>query len=813
MSIKVVQVALSEVTASFDMLYSYLIPLELENSIGVGIRVSVPFGRGNILKVGVVLKIDTLDIPPKGYKYIYSIEDKEPILNDEQIELVYHLVESTFCTYYDAIRTILPTTYTMKVSYSYCLDTSKTDMWLIDLDEAEFIQKLQSKKDDLQISKTIERNKDSITVKSLMEKEIIYTKRIFDSKSLDSKSKMVNISTEFLNENKKFKLSEIQKKVIKFIEDNGTVSVKEAEYTCGVSKRTISKLESLGIINIFDYQSNNYNFDDVQNHSVSSLALTQEQYNVFEEIASNMDLQKSKCFLIHGVTGSGKTAIFEKLIQKCLDMGKSAILLVPEIALTPQMVKRFTGVFGKRVALIHSGLSLKQREDEYCRIRDGLADIVIGTRSAIFVPLQNIGLIIMDEEGESSYKSERSPRYSTKDIAKFRCKYHNAIMILASATPSIESYYLAKRGVYTLLTLNHRYNNNPLPQTTLVDMRKERLNGNTSELSRTLMVEILKNLERGEQSILLLNRRGYNTSVMCQDCGNVIECKNCSVPMTYHKTNNSLMCHYCGFSIRQMTECPKCHSKNVRYTGFGTQKVVEDLLKIFPKAKILRMDTDTTFSKYAYEKSFGEFANGKYDILVGTQMVGKGLDFPNVTLTGIISADSMLYTGEYRSLERTFSLITQVIGRSGRGDKLGRAILQTYNPDNYVILQAMKQDYNSFFKEEFALRKLNIFPPICDICTIGLSSVDESVVQKGCDTIISIIRKALKILDYKSPLRVLNPVKFTHERIDGKFRYKIIMKCKNNSDFRNLIRYILKEFYNCNIQRLILFVDINGDVY
>lgn len=813
MAIKVVKIALTEVTSSFDILYSYLIPLELQNSIGIGVRVSVPFGSGNILKVGVVLELDTIENIPKGYKYIYSIEDTQPILNTEQIKMVYYLVETTFCTYYDAIRTILPTTYTMKVSYAYYLDMSKVDIWLLDVDEAELIQKLQSKKDDIQISKTIEKLKDNVAVKSLIEKGIIYTKRIFDSKSLDSKSKMMCLSTKFLSNKDTFKLSDTQKRVIKFMEDNGTVSVKETEYSCRISNKTISKLEDLGTIDVFEYQSNNYDFKNIEKHS-SSLVLTAEQYDVFEQISSAMDLPKSDCFLIHGVTGSGKTAIFEKLIEKCLNNNKTAILLVPEIALTPQMVKRFMGVFGKRVALIHSGLSLKQREDEYCRIRDGLADIVIGTRSAIFVPLQNIGLIIMDEEGESSYKSERSPRYSTKDIAKFRCKYHNAIMILASATPSVESYYLAKRGVYKLLTLTNRYNNNPLPKTTIVDMRKEKFKGNILEISRTLMVELLKNLENGEQSILLLNRRGYNTSIMCSDCGNVIECKNCSVPMTYHKANNSLICHYCGFSLNQIKRCPKCNSLNLRYTGYGTQKVAEDLSKIFPTARILRMDTDTTFSKYAHEKSFNEFAQGKYDILIGTQMVGKGLDFPNVTLTGIISADSMLYTGEYRSLEKTFSLITQVIGRSGRGDKLGRAILQTYNPEHYIIKQAMQQDYISFFKEEYALRKLNTFPPVCDICTIGLSSIDERIVQQGCSNMISTISNVVNRLKYVFPLKVSNPVKFVHERIDGKFRYKIVIKCKNNTDFRNLIREVLKDFYkNYKIQKLIIFVDINGDVY
>lgn len=812
MSVKVVKIAISEANSSFDILYSYIVPKSLEDSVSIGVRVSVPFGRGNRLAVGMVLEVESLEIVPKNYKSIHSVEDSVPILNYEQIRLVYYLVETTFCTYYEAIRTILPATYTMKVGYSYSVDFNVIGSWFLDSDELLFIDKIKSKKDTLSISKYIESKKDTVVVKSLLEKKIIYANRVVDSKSIDGKSKMISLSDKYILNEDTFKLSDAQKRVIKFIIENGTVSCKEVEYSCRVSHKTIDKLVSLKAIDIFEYQSTNY--EDISNsYTGSKIVLTSQQLEVFNSIYNSMKISKAECFLIHGVTGSGKTAIFEKLIEKCINNGKSAILLVPEISLTPQMVSRFRGVFGKRVALIHSGLSLKQREDEYCRIRDGLADIVIGTRSAIFVPLQNIGIIIMDEEGESSYKSERSPRYSTKDIAKFRCKYHNCVLVLASATPSIESYYLAKKGIYSLLTLDKRYNNQPLPQTTLVDMKKERQTGNTLEISNKLMVELLKNLEKGEQSILLLNRRGYNTSIMCIDCGKVIECKNCSVPLTYHKANHSLMCHYCGYSIDEVNTCPYCNSTNIKYTGFGTQKVTEEVSRLFPTAKILRMDTDSTFSRYSHEKCFKAFSNGEYDILIGTQMVGKGLDFPNVTLTGIISADAMLYTGDFRSYEKTFSLITQVIGRCGRGDKLGRAILQTYDPNHYIIPLAIHQDYLGFYKEEIALRRLNTFPPLCDICTIGFSSITESNAQKGANTFMNTIKELSSNLSEKIPLIVNNPIKFTHERIDGKFRYKIIIKCKNNQSFRNFLRSVLKEFYKHNIVDLHTFVDINGDVY
>ncbi|MCC8068981.1 MAG: primosomal protein N' [Ruminococcus sp.] len=808
----VVKVALSEAISNFDTLYSYIVPTELELSTSVGVRVSVPFGKGNRLVVGTVLELEYLNEVPNNYKRIYSVEDDKPILNTEQIQLIYYLVDTTFCTYAEAIRTILPAMYTMKVTNSYGYNSTLADGWFLDQDEMEFLDILSAKKDSMAVSKYIEKHKDDIVVKSLIEKGIVFVRRVVDTKSIDVKSKMVSLSKEYILNKDRFKLSDAQKRVLKFIEDNGTVSCKETEYSCRVSNKTIKYLERCKAIDVFEYQPNNYE-DYPTPHDNTLPTLTPQQLEVFNSIHSSMRLSKSECFLIHGVTGSGKTAIFERLIDSCIKDGKSAILLVPEISLTPQMVSRFKGAFGKRVALIHSGLSLKQREDEYCRIKDGLADIVIGTRSAIFVPLENIGIIIMDEEGESSYRSERSPRYSTKDIAKFRCKHHKCVLVLASATPSVESYYLAKRGIYKLLTLNKRYNNQELPSTTLVDMRKERQSGNYLEISNPLMLELLKNLENHEQSILLLNRRGYNTSIMCTDCGKVVECARCSVPLTYHKANHSLMCHYCGYSIDEVKVCPSCHSSNVKYIGSGTQKVAEEIERIFPTARVLRMDADTTFSKYAHEKAFKSFANGEYDILIGTQMVGKGLDFPNVTLTGIISADSMLYTGDFRSYERTFSLITQVIGRSGRGDRLGRAILQTYNPEHYIIPLAIKQDYIGFYNEEIALRRLNLFPPICDICTIGLSSIDEPTVQKGCNNLMYIIKLIVNSKDYKYPLRVMNPIKFTHERIDGKFRYKIVIKCKNNPSFRNLIQDILKEFYKHSIANLHIFVDINGDVY
>lgn len=807
---KIVKVAISDTLSSFDMLYSYCVPANLQDSISVGVRVSVPFGRGNSLRVGIVLVLEVVEDTPNKYKNVYSIEDQRPILNSEQIRLVYYLVEHTFCTYYEAVKTILPAIYTIKVVDRYYLNEDSLEGCEISFDELDYLDKLRKKRTETSLSNAIEKDKNTLAVKSLIKKGVIGIQKVVNSKSIDSRSKMLGVTIQYLSNSREYTLSDAQKRVVDFILEHGAVSSKEVEYSCHVSKKTIERLESDGIVYVYEYEPTPQ--DELQVDS-SPIVLTAKQRHVYNAIYDSLIVDKSNCYLIHGVTGSGKTAIFERLIQDCIALNKTAILLVPEISLTPQMVKRFKGRFGKRVALIHSGLSLKQREDEYNRILNGYADIVIGTRSAIFVPLQNIGIIIMDEEGDSSYKSERSPRYTTKDIARFRSQNHNATMVLASATPSVESYYLAKKGVYTLLTLDRRYNDSELPSTSIVDMRQERQNGNTSDLSNKLLLELLRNLESNEQSILLLNRRGYNTTVTCNDCGKTIECKKCSVSMTYHKANNSLICHYCGYTIDAVSSCPYCNSVNLRYGGYGTQKVYEEVTKVFPKARVLRVDADTTYSRYSHEKCFSDFSEGKYDIMVGTQMVGKGLDFPNVTLTGIISADSMLYTGDFRSYEKTFSLVTQVIGRCGRGDKLGRAILQTNNPDSYVLNLAVNQDYVSFYNEEIALRRLNTFPPICDICTIGLSSVEERIVQQGCNMVLDAISKNAQSIQNRFPLRVMNPVKFSHERIDGKYRYKIVLKCKNNVYFRDYIRSVMNTIHQRNVSKLYVFVDINGEVY
>ncbi len=546
--------------------------------------------------------------------------------------------------------------------------------------------------------------------------------------------------------------------------------------------------------------------------SPDDTVLSAEQQAAYDAVAEQITAKKAAAFLLHGVTGSGKTAVFEKLIALTLRQGRQVLLLLPEIALTPQVVQYFQSRFGNRVALIHSGLSLAQRFDTDKLIRRGEISIVIGTRSAVFAPLPDIGLIILDEEGERSYKSEQSPRYHAAEAAKARAKYHNAALLLASATPSLESRYLAERGVYRLLKMTKRYNQTPLPEVTIIDMNVERMNGNGSPFSIALSDALYENLQRGEQSILLLNRRGYHTLLQCTKCYEPVYCPNCSVPMTYHKTNGSLLCHYCGHVQPPVTKCPKCGNDRMRQMGFGTQKLEESLQSLLPDARILRMDADTTMTRTAYETGFRAFANHEYDILCGTQMIGKGLDFPNVTLVGVVSVDKALFAGDYRSYERTFSLVTQVVGRGGRGSHAGRAILQTYMPDHYVLNLAAEQDYDRFYAEELSLRRALMFPPICDLCVIGFSGIAAERVRIAANRFVEILAEQVRVQNLKLPLRVLGPVEAGYGKLNGKYRRRVLLKCKNTAEMRAFIRSLLEAAYSDKaFGGISVFADMNGD--
>ncbi|MEG0614336.1 MAG: primosomal protein N' [Oscillospiraceae bacterium] len=810
---KIIKVAVSKTSYGYDKLYSYRVFSDLADFVQKGIRVLVPFGNANRKRVALILEVGEDETTNSKIKPIVSIIDEKPLINDEMIEMIFWLKETTMCTYYEAFKTIIPSGLSVNFTQKYMLtgivaeNLTHEEQSLYD-----FLIAAKNKKEfDALLDTTGNMQKKNV-VKSLLDKEIISESDEVKRKVNDESIKMVRISDEYLIEKSPKKFTTKQRQVVDLLEQNASASIQEVCYMCNVSPIIVKNLSKKNILSEYEYKIIRPSVAE-KTEKLSDIILSEQQIEVFEGVTKLIENNEPKGALLYGITGSGKTSVFVKLIEQALNLGKQAIMLIPEIALTPQMVLKFENLFGETVAVIHSNLSLSQRLNEYKRIQSGQAKIVVGTRSAIFSPLDNIGIIIMDEEGERSYKSESSPRYHARDIARKRCATHNAVLLMASATPSIESYFYAVNNRYELFQLTERYAQVPLPYVEIVDMGSEVNNGNSSDFSDVLVDEINYNLENKEQTILLLNRRGYNTFVSCPQCREPIVCPKCSIPLTYHKANGQLMCHYCGFAKELDKICPSCGNEHLKLSGVGTQKIEDEIQKLFPSAKVLRMDTDTTYSRYAYEKNFTDFANQKYDILVGTQMIAKGLDFPNVTLVGVLSVDKALFAGDFRSYERTFSLITQVVGRSGRGDKKGRAFLQTYVPEHYVLNLAAKQDYVEFFEEEIALRKALTYTPFCDIFVIGFSSLIEKDAEKASRIFMELMR--IKIEKEKStfPLRALGPTKCVYGKINGKYRYRIILKCKNTTEFRRFISEIYystfgyKDFSNVNI-----FVDINGDI-
>lgn len=805
-------VAVSNASFAFDKPFSYLVPQTLVSAVLPGTRVIVPFGRSNRKRTGIVLEVGIADENDSRLKSIAAAPDGEPALNNEMLELVFWLRENTFCTYYDAVKCMIPSGMNINISESYSL-TDKGSDEIQDKRQLEVYNKIAESSD-------IEAEVSDLKKKGYSAEIDILSLNGFIKCSLDSKYKvgnstvlMMKLTDRYLSDPDAFSLTAKQKQLADVLAFKDSISQKEACYLCGVGKTVAKKLIEKGAAE--EYEAETYRTVVQKNKntlSADDIILSEAQQKVFESVREQIDLKKPECFLLHGVTGSGKTSVFKKLIAHCICSGRQALLMIPEISLTPQIVSQFQKLFGETVAVIHSGLSQGQRMDEYKRIKRGLAQIAIGTRSAVFAPFDNIGLIIVDEEGERSYKSDSSPRYSAIEVAKRRCRTHNSTLLLASATPSIESYYYAGRGIYKLLELKERYSGSVLPQVGIVDMNLEREEGNTSEFSSILIDEINENLKNKEQTILLLNRRGYHTIISCCHCHTPVYCPNCSIPLTYHKVNDTLMCHYCGHSQSMVEACPQCGGTSLKQTGFGTQKLEEQLTELFPSARVLRMDADTTMSRHSYEKNFKDFGKGLYDIMIGTQMIGKGLDFPNVTLVGILSVDKALFAGDFRSYERTFSLAAQVVGRCGRGEKKGRAYLQTFMPEHYVLNLAAQQNYISFYNEEIAIRKALIFPPVCDVCIIGISSEDDTKAEGAAKKLLEIIKGHVSG-GIKFPLRVLGPVRCTYGKINGKFRWRMILKCKNNEEFREFARTILYDFNKFSeYAKVSIYADINGDI-
>lgn len=807
-----VAVAVENSAYSFDKAYDYLLRDNMKD-VRPGCRVMVPFGRGNNGRQGIVIRIGETDNPSK-LKYVSQVIDEKPILDDEMISLMLWLKERTFCTLFEAGKCILPAGLSHRTVTTY-MAVPDVDLSDCDSEEKQLYSLASESKDYIDSSKLLKKagiSLDSDILDKMAKKGLLV--RNFDSirKSQDITIRMVRIcesGVESLESNEK--LTKKQKEILEVLTDIGVASVKEVCYFTGFTPAVINALEKKGLVELYDNEIYRNPYENIDNGFKKEIVLNDEQQNAYNNILNLYNEGNGGVSLLFGVTGSGKTQVYIKLIDSMLDQDKQVIVMVPEISLTPQTLNIFHARYGKDIAVFHSALSAGQRTDEWKRVKNGEVKIVIGTRSAVFAPLNNIGMIIIDEEQEHTYKSEQTPRYNAKDVARFRCAYHKAVLVLASATPSVETYANAVNGRFQLNTLSKRYSQSILPEVKIVDMYTDALS-KSSYFSQELADKLHNNLVNHKQSILLINRRGYNTFASCKACGYVFTCPSCSISMTYHHANNRLMCHYCGYSQPFSDVCPECGSKDVRYSGVGTQKIEDELAALFPEARILRMDADSTMSKNSHERMLDAFSKGEYDIMLGTQMVAKGLDFENVTLVGVINADQQLNNDDFRSQERTFGLLTQVVGRAGRGKYKGTAVIQTYDPENEVLSIAAEQDYKRFFDEEITVRKMLIYPPYCDLCLCGFVGTNEAKVKAASEKFFDIIKEKLKLNYKEQKIIALGPMTARISKISNKFRYRLILKCKNTKEFRNMIGECICSFSAIHsFSDVSVYIDINPE--
>ena len=776
-----VQVALKDATLAFDKLYTYAIPPELHSKAEIGKRVLVPFGKGNMKKQGMIFSIEPKEL--KGLKNVLAVTDEKGILSEELLSLCKYMKETLFCTYYDAVNAMLPPGLGLKLISFYSAN-KEFEISLLEDTEREVFEYLL---------KTGEREEEKLIAELGITKELLEALVLKEAliKSFDTKQKVGDKHTKWVKLADGYegvKTTPRQQEVVSLLEGIGEASVKEICYFTGVTASVIETLIKNGALIAFEKRIFRTPIRMKVAKNSKKIVLTDEQQKAFEGLLGDFLDDNGKVSLLYGITGSGKTQVFLSLADEVVARGKGVIVMVPEISLTPQLISIFTARYGDKIAVFHSAMSMGQRMDEWKRIKEGRALIAIGTRTAVFAPFDDLGLVIIDEEQEHTYKSEKSPRFSTRDIARFRVMKNKGLLCLASATPSLESYTAAKKGKYSLYKLTSRYGNAVLPEVITVDMSQELRNGNSGVLSNTLYEEINNALKDKKQAIILLNRRGHNTYVSCPSCGYVAACPNCSVSLTYHSANNRLMCHYCGYSEKVGGKCPECENEHMKFMGLGTQKAEEELKLLFPEARVLRLDADSTVSRDSYATYLEAFSKGEYDILLGTQMVAKGLDFPNVTVVGVLGADKASYSEDFKSFERTFSLLTQVIGRAGRGENKGKAIVQTMNTDSNLLEMAEKQDYDAFYEEEILTRKLMIYPPYCDICLVSAQSLDRNIAEETIGEVFSNI-KGLIEKEYKNvKVIILGPSPASMAKVNNRYRYRMIIKCRNNAEFREMLR-------------------------
>lgn len=785
--VKTVLVAIRAESYVYDRPYSYWVPEQL--TVAPGMRVLVPFGRGNRMVQALILSCRDNDTA-EGKKAIDQLLDEKPIVSEREIRLILWMREKYFCTCYDAFRLCIPAGsdirqeiwYTENPSYSGKPITEKSAAYPMYL----YIHMRGEPVSLAELTREFGETGLDDRMNELMRKKLLLSEQHALLHTQDKTIACARLCESYVP---KRRLTRQQAAVLDFLRGAGEASLKEITYYSGSSVATVKTMARNGMLELFDREVLRLTMPKSASEQLPDPILNEEQTAAFEPLREKMEQRTPSAALLHGVTGSGKTQVYIRLIRHCLSMNRQAMVLVPEIALTPQLLNRLYGHFGNRVAVLHSGLSTGERYDEWKRIASGRADVVVGTRSAVFAPLTDIGLIVIDEEQESSYRSEQSPRYHARDIAKYRAVQHGALLLMASATPTVETMYAAKTGKYACYRMEKRYGGIQLPTVSFADMKAELKQGNETHLSTGLIDAIRETIDAGEQCMLFLNRRGSSRYTICRSCGYVPHCEACSVALTYHSANHRLMCHYCSRSIPVYEYCPQCGSAYISREGIGTQRIAEELQAMFPGVGIIRMDADTIGGTQTHEAVFRRFQEEKVPILLGTQMIAKGLDFDSVTLVGILDGDQALNVPDFRANERAFSQLTQVIGRSGRGEKPGRAIIQTYSPDHAILQLAAAQDYDRFYESEIAFRQAMHYPPFCDLLRFTLTGIENSRVFSAARILKEMLTTVVQPTDV-----LYDPTPSPVFKLNNKYRYQIVAKTVETRKIREAAADVLRRF-------------------
>jgi len=784
----IVRVVLDRAAPSYDREYDYRLPEGMDPAPGC--RVLVPFGAGSRERIALVLSRGE-ETPGAAYKEVRRVLDEEPLLSEEGLWLLRALKATAFCTWGDALHTLIPPGAGMRLSCTLeAVRGLDADPLPPDAKRLyELLLRRRRPADQESVLRAAGLTDESPALSELLGAGFAVRRAAVRKRIADERAVLVRPT----DREPPARLTEKQQAVLSLLAEVGFATVREVGYFTGASRAVVDGLRKKGLVELFEETVPRATPQPAAPAAAAEpILLSPAQQRALDTLLERSE-RGGAVSLLYGVTGSGKTQVYLRLIEETLRRGRRVLVLVPEIALTPQTVSIFSSRFGAQVAVLHSSLSVTERLDEWRRIRAGGAQIVVGTRSAVFAPLADIGLIVIDEEQEHTYHSEKSPRYHAREIAKLRARRHGAHLVLCSATPSIESMAQAEAGAIGLVRLGERFSASGLPEAVTIDLRTAPLASGSTLISEELSEELCETFSRGEQAILLLNRRGYNTMVRCSACREIARCPHCSIPLAYHTANGRLVCHYCGYSRPANGPCERCGEAMLRYTGAGTQRAEEELRALFPAARLLRLDADTTMSKWSHRDKFAAFARGDYDCMIGTQMIAKGLDFPNVTLVGVLCADQSLYTEDFRALERTFSLVTQVVGRSGRAEKAGRAVIQTYTPEHRVLQLAAAQDYDTFYREELGYRRVGLYPPYCDLVCVLFSHEEESAAVGAARRFHRLLIEAAK----EQPalrMQILNPAPGVPYRAAGRYRCRLLVKCKNNREWRRFLGGVIDRF-------------------